>query len=546
MEPLPLRDYQRAAIDAVRSVWATGVNRTAVVLPTGAGKTVVFSHMAAEETGRTLVIAHRQELVDQAAAKIRTIAPGFKVGVDMADRRADSDCRAVVASVQTLASEKRRARWEPGAFTQVVVDECHHAVADTYVRVLEYFGCMADGGTRTAGFTATLQRGDGVGLGNVWGKEVAYSVSILEMVRRGNLVNPTGVYVPLNINLSNVKVSAGDYTAKSLDAELRAAGFDQVIAEAYREHAAERQGIVFTPTVATAQDAAAAFCAAGFKAQAVWGDMDKEAREAAIQAFRDGETQILCNCMILTEGFDAPQASCVVMARMTRSASLYIQMAGRVLRPHRESGKTDALVLDLVGVANDHKLRTLVDLAGGELPEQRKGERATDGETLLDAVDRIIGRKSTLGEPQAVDLFASRDSVWLRTKAGYWFIPAGGGYVALYPGPDCCAVALFPPGDVPPRWDPRRIPDIDLAMAVGENEAGRIDRASGRFSTSARGAAWRGRSAPSERQLARAARMRIEVPEGATSGEVSDLITAKEATRRIDRHFASIKKRRAA
>lgn len=529
---LPLRDYQRECIDAIGKEWDNDVGRTAAVIGTGGGKTVIFSHMAAEEQGRTLVIAHRQELVDQAAGKMRAVAPGLNVGVDMANRRADTTCHVVVASVQTLASEKRIRRWERGAFARVTVDECHHAPTPTYLGILDYFGCMAEsGGTRAAGFTATLMRGDGVGLGSVW-KTVAFEKTLLDLIAGGYLVNPAGIAVPIDADFSKAPTSHGDYTAAGLGELLEDAGLEKAVADAYVEHAAGRPGIVFTPTVATAQAAARALRDRGVKAEAVWGDMDGDARKAAVEGLRDGGLDVLCNCQILTEGTDIPRAEVAIMARPTRSAPLYQQMAGRVLRTY--PGKTGALIIDLVGVTADHKLKTLIDLAAGQMPGKKDGDRAEDGETLADAVQRIAHIK--LGAARAVDLFAESQAVWLQTAGGYWFIPASGGHVALLPGPGGqYAVALFPPGGAPPKYSPPA-PDITLAMALGEQHAAAADRRNGAH-TATRDAVWRRRAAPTGKQLALCERMRVAVPPGATAGDISDLISVKVASRRIDRHF---------
>jgi superfamily II DNA or RNA helicase len=540
---LPLRPYQREAIDAVRKAWESGNNRVAAICPTGSGKTVIFSHMVSEEPGRTLVLAHRQELVDQAAEKIAAIDPGVRVGVEMAGRKAGPECRAVVASVQTLASRRRIEKWPRDAFSQVVVDECHHSPSKTYLGILEYFGCFREGGTRTLGVTATLARGDGVGLGSVW-QTVAYERSVLEMVADGYLVNPRGISVPIGLDLTDVDVSAGDYAAGQLGDALTEAHFETAVAQAYSTHAPGRPGLVFTPTVATAQAAAQALRDSGFRAEAVWGAMDPDARKAAIKGLGDGSLDVLANCQVLTEGTDIPRAEVAVMARPTRSSPLWIQMVGRVLRPY--PGKTGALVLDLVGSTSDHRLCTLLDLAAGEIPERKEKDRPEDGETLTEAVERVS--KVKLGKAVDVDLFGASEAVWLTTDGGHWFAPAGKGYVALYPDQagERWALAEFPPGRENPRWWPGAVPDLALAMALGEQRALAIDRASARgFSGTSRAASWRSRKQPpSPAQLDLAGRMHLDVPDGATKAQVADLITVRRASPRIDRHFTKYRRGR--
>ena len=527
---LPLRPYQQETVEAVRGSWARGVLRPAVILPTGGGKTVCFSHLTVGEPGRTLILAHRQELVEQAASKILDVAPHMHVGIEMAERRAH-DAHAVVASVQTLASERRRAAWERDAFAQVIVDEAHHATADTYRTILDYFGCFA--ATRAVGFTATLARGDGAGLGEVW-QEVAYERSIKEMIRGGWLVEPRGKVVPLEgLDFSKVTTAHGDYTASTLGEQLTAAGFAKHVAAAYAAHASDRQGIVFTPTVATAHEAAAALNAAGIHAESVWGEMDTESRKQVIASFKAGDVQVLVNCMCLTEGFDAPQASCCVIARPTKSEPLYIQMVGRVLRPAKWAGKTDALVIDIVGTAKNLKIRTLKDLSLRPAREFGNAAERTDGGGEPEEVETL-----THGAVEEVSLFEESSRLWLRTKGGHWFIPAGGGFVFLRPWPNGAgySVGWFGRYDDQPKLI-QKVTDLGYAMARGESAAEEADRMSGQFRSSIRDARWRGELAPSNRQLETAAKMRIKVPRGATAGQVSDLITVKLASSRVDGYF---------
>ncbi|MBL7487026.1 DEAD/DEAH box helicase family protein [Frankia sp. AgW1.1] len=495
------------------------------------GKTVVFSHMAASEPGRTLILAHRQELVAQAAGKLLDVAPHMHVGVEMADSRAH-DAHVVVASVQTMASQRRREMWARNAFSQVIVDECHHGTATTYREILDYFGSFDR--TRTLGVTATLARGDGAGLGEVW-QEVAYERGIKEMIADGYLVEPHGKVVPLEgIDFSKVTTSHGDYTANSLGEQLTEAGMAEHVAAAYVTHAKDRRGIVFTPTVQTAQDAAAALKAAGVKAEAVWGEMADDHRKRVIAQFRTGEVQVLTNCMVLVEGFDAPEASCVVMARPTKSAPLYIQVVGRVLRPAPWAGKRDALVIDIVGASKQHKIRTLKDLS------LRPGKKFGNGERVEGEGSGEVEDVETLrhGHVEEVSLFEESNRVWLRTRDGHWFIPAGGGFVFLRPWPNGAgySVGWFGRYDDQPTLV-QKITDLGYAMARGEASATEYERLAGQYRTSVRDARWRNELDPSERQLTTAAKMRIKVPRHATAGQVSDLITLKLATGKIDGYF---------
>ncbi|WP_158230696.1 DEAD/DEAH box helicase [Frankia sp. CcI49] len=540
---LALRPYQREAIEASHREWKKNILRPAIIIPTGGGKTVVVAHLIAEICalgGRVLFLAHREELIDQGAEKIRAIATGLRVGIEMANRKATLADDVVVASVPTLASARRREKWPRDHFTVVIVDECHHALSQSYVTVLEHFGCYTS--TRALGVTATLARGDGEGLGGVW-QTVAYERSVLEMICEGYLVNPRGRRVQVDIDFSAVRTKGGDYVASDLGEALAEAGFEQQIVEAYQRHGGGRPGLVFTPTVATAQSVAEALRAAGVKAQAVWGEMDRDARANAIEGLRNGELDILTNCAVLTEGTDIPRAKVAIMARPTKSGVLYRQMVGRVLRPY--PGENDALILDIVGSTTDHRLCTLLDLADGEIkekvkkkPEEDEQQELFDGEDLVGAVERISKAKVRRVSAEEVNLFASTSRVtWLQTKTGVWFIPAGDGQVFVRESsfkPGTWAI-----GGMPRTGDPvpfGSAPDLTLAMALGEEHAARVERKAGsRFAR--KGTRWRDRE-PGTEQLQAAERWGVHPPPGASAGEVSDLISIAIATARIDGHFA--------
>lgn len=519
----PLRTYQSDAVAAVEGAWQRGINRAAVVLPTGSGKTVVFAHMAkrAYDAGhRTLIIAHRDELLRQAADKLTTVAPAARVGIVKAAENEHQDAAVVVASVQTLARPHRRNQITGVGL--VVVDEAHHAAADTYRHVMADFGCWR--GLPTAGFTATMVRGEG-GLAEVW-PEVVYRRDILEMIADGHLVDPRGLAVDVDaLNLDDVATSGGDFQDGALGAALESTDAAGAVAEAYLEHAADRSGVVFTPTVATAQQFAEVLTEAGIPAAAVWGAMPAQERAEVLDRYASGEIQVLTNCAVLTEGFDSPQASCVVIARPTRSVGLYIQMVGRVLRPF--PGKTDALVLDLAGVSSRHRLASIVDLTGYEVPEP------ADGETLAEAAARGKAGVSAIGSVAwvDVDLFHTSSTAWLRTHAGIWFIPAGTDcYYLLVPGEAPQTVQIWRwtrAGGFRPAPDQRDL-SLDWGMRWAEFFAER--RA---HHITHKDANWR-RTPATDRQLKTARRCRIPVPASATKGFVSDAIASHFASRVID------------
>jgi superfamily II DNA or RNA helicase len=526
-ESLPLRPYQRAAIDAVYKAIAGGCTRPAVLLPTGSGKTVIFSHLATEQHARgvkTLIIAHRDELIQQAAGKIRAVSPGLNVGIVKAELDEHDGADVVVGSVQTLARPHRR-----DAITGVglvVVDEAHHAPAATYMEVLEHFGCLRDEQpTPCVGFTATLKREDG-GLAEVWQK-IAFKRDVLEMIADRHLVNVRGKRVVVDsLDLDRVKTRHGDLQDGQLARALDESNAASVVADAYAKFAADRPGVVFVPTVDTAKTMAEVLQKAGIRTAAVWGDMPKEERAATLKAYADGDIQVLTNAMLLTEGWDAPWASCAVIARPTKSAALYVQMVGRVLRPWQ--GKRDALVLDVMGASTRHNLATLADLTERELTVE-------DGESLAAAAldddpDALPGLRAVAVDWQDISLFDESSVRWLRTDGGTWFIPAGELLYFLLPAdePGAYRIRRWSPveGVRPPSPDPEY--PLEFAMQWAEIYAQRAA-----WKLAQRGAGWRQRPA-SAKQLGWCRWKRIPVLAGATAGEVSDLRAVYEASLRID------------
>jgi superfamily II DNA or RNA helicase len=523
-EALPLRDYQRAAIDALHTGWQTGSRRLAVLLPTGAGKTVVFSHLAAEQHARgvrTLVIAHRDELIKQAAAKVRAVAPHLTVGIVKAERDEHQDADVIVASIQTLAVRKRREAINGVGL--VIVDEAHHAAAPTYIEVLEHFGCFDH--TPTAGFTATMRREDG-GLASVW-ERIVYTRDILEMIADRHLVNVRGKAVRVaDLDLDAVKTRAGDLQDGQLAQALDDSGAATVVADAYLEHAADRPGVIFTPTVKTAQSMADVLTARGIRTATVWGDMPKEERADTLRAYARGDIQVLSNCMVLTEGFDAPWASCAVIARPTKSAALYVQMVGRVLRPWE--GKKDALVLDVMGASTRHKLATLADLTERELTVD--DDESLAAAALDDDPDALPGLRTVAVDWTDVNLFHESPVRWLRTGGGTWFIPVGDDLLFLAPGdePQSYRIRLWDRDLGVRAPSPDNEYPLEFAMRwtemFAQRRAPQLARRSARWRT--------GRASP--KQMAFCRRNRIPVWPGMDAGTVSDAVSVFLASARID------------
>jgi superfamily II DNA or RNA helicase len=360
-----LRPYQLEAVDAIRS--ALTVHRsTLLVLATGLGKTVTFGEVAkrvAARGKRSLVLAHRGELLEQAAVTLRRF--GLSVGVEQAERRVDVAALpdVVVASVQTL-QPKRLARFAPDTFRLVIVDEAHHATATSYRAVLDHFG-----DAKVLGVTATPDRGDGVGLKAVF-ESVAFTMDIREGIAGGWLapLELRSVVVD-ELDLTAVIQRAGDFAVGDLERELTRDVVLHGIAAPLAELRAGRQTLVFTAGVAQAHALADLLGHYGVRAAAVDGAMTAGDRAALLARYRTGELEVVCNCALWTEGFDAPETSCIALARPTRSRALLTQMIGRGTRLYPE--KAACLVLDFEPQrAGSIRLASPAEvLAGKELPD---------------------------------------------------------------------------------------------------------------------------------------------------------------------------------
>ncbi len=543
MSGLHLRDYQIAAIDAVFDAWKEGMWRPAVVLPTGAGKTVVFSELIRQwreradgRGARVMVLVHRDELADQAMAKIRAVSPELRVGKVKAEHD-DITADVMVCSVQTLARKSRRDRVlaateEHGSIGLIITDECHHAAAASYGTVYAAFP-----GALHLGVTATLARGDGVGLGSTW-DEVVFSRSPLWMISKGYLTDVRALRVDVaELDMDSVKSSRGDWQAGDLGRALMESGADDVISRAYVQHAKDRPGVVFTPTVETAHAAAESLNRAGVRTAVVSGETPADERRRIYDDFRSGAVQVLSNCMVLTEGFDAPWASCAVIARPTQSQPLYVQMVGRVLRPF--PGKEDALVLDLAG-ASSLGVRTLIDLEPGAVTS------VEEGETLAEAVVREAeaGEQRVRAGSVAFELkhreiamFHGSKVAWNRTEGGVLFIGCGSASVFLWPSRDgtglwdVCVSQKDPTGRV--KWTRSSHVGLDLSSAMAWGEVVAEDQET--FSTQ-RSASWR-RQKPSEKQVAFAATLGIPDAERLRRGDLSEAIDRVMKSREFDRYL---------
>ena len=341
------RPYQTEAVRAIEGEWAKGVQKTLLVLPTGCGKTVVFCRVAEDQVrqgGRGLILAHRGELLDQAADKLRKFT-GLGCAVEKAEEHSrQSWYRMTVGSVQTLMRESRLSGFPRDWFDFIIIDEAHHCLADSYQRILEHF---AD--AKVLGVTATPDRGDMRNLGSVF-ESLAYEYTLPKAIREGYLCPIKAQTIPLRLDLTGVGVQSGDFKAGDLGTALDP--YLQQIADEMAQVCRDRKTVVFLPLVKTSQKFRDILNAKGFRAAEVNGN--SEDRAEILRDFEAGQYNVLCNSMLLTEGWDCPSVDCIVVLRPTKIRSLYAQMVGRGTRLH--PGKDHLLLLDFLWHTERHEL----------------------------------------------------------------------------------------------------------------------------------------------------------------------------------------------
>ncbi len=350
---MELRPYQEEAKQCIFEEWGKGNMKTLLVLPTGCGKTIVFAKVAEECVrggDRVLILAHRGELLAQAAEKIHKTT-----GLMCAAEKAEDSClgswfRITVGSVQTLMREKRLSQFPEDYFNTIIIDEAHHCISDSYQRILQHFV-----NAKVLGVTATPDRGDMQNLGQVF-DSLAYEYTLPKAIKSGYLSPIKALTIPLKINLSEVNVQAGDF--KSGDIATALDPYLYQIADEMVKYCMGRKTVVFLPLVKTSQKFRDILNTKGFSAAEVNGESHDRAE--ILSAFERGTYNVLCNSMLLTEGWDCPGVNCIVVLRPTKVRSLYSQMVGRGTR--LSEGKTELLLLDFLWHTERHELCHPADL----------------------------------------------------------------------------------------------------------------------------------------------------------------------------------------
>jgi superfamily II DNA or RNA helicase len=433
-----LYPYQEEAVARLLSP-PDGVNRSLCVIATGGGKTIVFASLIdrmLQRGERALVIAHRKELLTQACEKITHVAPSLHVELEQAENKASKvisgfaasmrgiDRSVVVASVQTLAG-KRLQKWAPDTFSLIIVDEAHHSTSKAYRDIFEHFGCMRSGGTRLVGVTATPLRSDRVAMGHVF-QEITVDYGIRELIALGHLCPVRARKITSEISLASVALSHGDYVAADLERTVDVSERNELVVSAYEEHAPGDRAIVFTAGVNHAHHIAELFRSRGIAARSVWGAMDKTARHEALSTYHTGETLVLTNFGVLTEGFDAPDTRCIILARPTKSSLVVTQMIGRGTR--LAPGKDSCLVLDIRDATGGKNLCCAASLLGLAIKEPKNSTPSEEPEPYEEETTVAVAFEAVKDAMQAeeIDLFGSlRPDAKMKALSGLQWLKKG-------------------------------------------------------------------------------------------------------------------------
>lgn len=460
---MELRSYQKSALESVKKNFAAGTHRQLIQMATGTGKTVVFGslyeHMKDVLPGQMLILAHREELIDQAIDKVQKINPGMKIEKEKAEHKADTsiaDC--VVASVATLGRKgnQRIGKYNWPNFDKIITDEAHHSIADSYLNIYDASGILNDPKRLFLGTTATPQRGDGKALAQIYEK-ISYVYSMRNAIEDGWLVEVCGYKVNTKTSLDYVKTTGGDYAVGELAQTVNTPERNQLVVKAWLDRGEGRQTVVFTVDINHAQCLAEVFKAAGVKAEAVWGDDTERATKLA--AHRAGDITVIINCGILTEGYDDWRIGCVVLARPTKSSVLFTQMIGRGTRLQDDTGnlhewinaekpllKRDCIVIDVVDASSKHSLITLPTLMGMNAKLNLEGKGLIESVRMLEKAqkdfphinfDELTDLSQLEAHIKNVNLFDIKfpEEVQEHSKLS-WYPSATGGYVLILPDKD--------------------------------------------------------------------------------------------------------------
>jgi len=540
------RKYQIEAVEAVIEASKRGVSRQLISLPTGTGKTIIFALLAKRLGVRTLILAHREELLQQARQKMLLVwgtkspscQPEANVGLLRRKETKGLLSEVCIASVQTAIQPKRLAALKSRSFGLLIIDEAHHATADSYYKIASELGFLTGDRGRSpllVGVTATAYRGDKVALGNVF-DEIVFERSTITMIRGGFLCDARGVSVETRVDLADIHTQAGDFVSSELARAVNIPERNALVAGTYAEQAQGRKAVVFCVNVQHSLDMATTFRERGINAEAVYGAMGMTERKSILDAYGRGSLNVVTNCNVLTEGWDAPETSAIFLARPTKSPVLYTQMIGRGLRIH--PGKNDCLVVDFADIAGRHSLCGLSTLAGNPRVKVGKGELLTEAIERLEREDWEEDKQKIIvsAENREIDLFERSKYIWqavgnnfrlpLTDGSSVWCKQTQEGYTAW--AVDSSGTIKVLSEDVLP---------LGYAMGICEDFIRSLSV--GRYSD--KNAHWRKRPASSG-QLEYLKKLGVMLDREITKGEASDLIDKVMSQPASEKQICCIKK----
>lgn len=404
-----LRPYQKEALDAISQGISNNITRQLVVLPTGAGKTVIFSSLPKiiDDLTPMLVLAHRAELLEQAKDKISFSNPELSIEIEQAERRA-GHVDVVVGSVATLGRNNtpRIQEYPKDYFKTIVIDEAHHAAAPSYTRVIDYFNPNF-----ILGVTATPQRSDSTRLIDVF-QEIVYYKSIQDLIKDGWLSPLVGYRVKTSTDISQVEIKNGEYVQAQLEESIDNPERNAHIVAAYRNLADSKKTIVFASGVRHAENLALSFQSASVDAKVILGTTPHEERQQILSDFSSGKINVIVNVGVLTEGFDEPSVEAIILAKPTRSALLYTQIVGRGTRLY--PGKEHCLIIDIADTTKGKKPIGLPTLLGLPPDFDLQGQSLTDvAEKFEELQNYCPGEAVRVLNPEDIDLAYARINLFM-------------------------------------------------------------------------------------------------------------------------------------
>lgn len=505
------RQYQVEAVRTILTRWQEGITRQLISLPVGSGKTIVLGLLAEALRERTLVLAHREELLYQAKSKIKLVYPDADIGILKASERSGLNAEICIASVQTAIRHTEELA-ERG-YKLIICDEAHHAPSKSYKKIFNTLGFMSGQADKLLlGVTATAYRGDSTGLDEVF-EEIVFERSILTMMKAGYLCDVKCLEVNTGRDISCVHLQTGDFAVNELSQVIDIPERNALVADTYLEHGEGRRGVVFGVKVDHAFHLAEAFRERGIACEAVYGDMPNDQRQDILNRYANHELQILTNVGVLTEGWDVPDTDIIMMARPTKSRGLYVQCVGRGLRI--APNKKDCLLIDFVDLAKKHDLCGVGTLAG------RKKLHLDKDVTLLETLEREEKfRENEFREPtyEHIDVLGRSRFAWV-LRNGHYALSLVNNQALFCRQVEGGYEPVLVSESEGTKWLSDDVLPLDYCMGVCEDYARQIS-ANGYMM---RDAQWRSEMA-TMKQLQALLRMGIKYRPDITKGEAAELL----------------------